>query len=188
MGRKRTGTGKHLLRCVALATCLLISACTLLERIQSEGRLSQDEPRQHLARAEQLLAGGEYEASQRENQTALSLSANKPPGDEALYNMGLIYVHPGNPGKDYPKAIDAFTRLSAEYPESPRAVHARILVQVIQESEKTRRALGAAVQANEKLKRASAEVVQENERLKRVIEQSTKVDIEIEEKKKERTR
>jgi len=39
-----------------------------------------------------------------------------------------------------------------------------------------------------KLKRASAEAREENTRLKQIIEQSKKVDIEIEEKKREEKR
>jgi len=44
------------------------------------------------------------------------------------------------------------------------------------------------IQENEKAKRACAEIVQENARLKQMIEQSKKVDIEIEEKKREKAR
>jgi hypothetical protein len=216
MGGERTGKRKRVLCYIAFVTCLLISGCALLERTETQGRLSQGEAQQHLVQAQNLLTRGEYEASLQENQAALSLSGNKPPGDEALFNMGLIYIHPGNPGKDYAKSVDAFMRLITEYPKGALTEQARVLVQVVQEidsvkrtslaatqeneklkrtslaatqeNEKLKRTSLAATQENEKLKRTLAEAVQENERLKRVIEQSTKVDIEIEEKKKEKAR
>jgi tetratricopeptide (TPR) repeat protein len=135
---------------------------------------SQDEARQHLVQAEKLLAQGDCEAALEENQKALSFSANAPPGDQALYNMGLIYAHPGNPKRDYVKSIALFKRLIKEYAQSPRAERAKIWVQLIQESENA--------------KRAAATLTQENDKLKRMIEESRKVDIQIEEKKKEQAR
>jgi hypothetical protein len=44
------------------------------------------------------------------------------------------------------------------------------------------------IQENERIKRISAEATHENEKLKSVIEQSKKVDLEVEEKKREKAR
>ncbi len=134
----------------------------------------QAEPRQHPVLLQRLVAQGDYEAALEENQKVLSLSPDGPPADQALYNIGLIYAHPGNPKRDYVKSIASFKRLIKEYPQSPRAERAKILVQLIQESENA--------------KRAAATLTQENDKLKRMIEESRKVDIQIEEKKKEQTR
>jgi tetratricopeptide (TPR) repeat protein len=134
----------------------------------------QAESRQHLVLPERLLTQGDYEAALEENQKALSLSPGGPPGDEALYNMGLIYAHPGNPKRDYAKSIALFKRLIKEYAQSAYAERAKIWVQLIQESENA--------------KRVAATLTQENDKLKRMIEESRKVDIQIEEKKKEQAR
>ena len=179
MGRKRTGTGKYFCCCIAILTCLSLSHCASLDgsldrSVILKKFLPQDEARQHLLQAEKLLAQGEYEAALEENQKVLSLVGNNPPGDEALYSSGLIYAHPGNPKKDYVKSIVVFKRLIKEYPQGPRAEQAKIWVQVLQESENS--------------KRVAATVTQENDKLKRMIEESKKVDIEIEEKKRERAR
>src|SRR3989337_2809851 len=48
---------------------------------------------EHLIVAQKFLAQGDYEGSLKENQKVLSLFENTPPGDEALFNMGLIYAH-----------------------------------------------------------------------------------------------
>ncbi|HUJ89891.1 MAG TPA: hypothetical protein VLX12_06845, partial [Syntrophorhabdales bacterium] len=102
MGRKRTGKGKYVHFCIAILTCLSLSQCAALDRSPLvQGLLPQDEAGQHLARAQKLLAQGDYEGAVEENQKVLPLAGNKPPGDEALYSLGLIYAYPGNPKRDY---------------------------------------------------------------------------------------
>jgi hypothetical protein len=61
-----------------------------------------------------------------------------------------------------------------EYPQSAWTEQAKIWVPVMQESEN--------------VKRIAANLTQENDRLKRMIEESKKVDIQIEEKKREQAR
>ena len=134
----------------------------------------QTESRQSPVLPQRLVAQGDYEAALEENQKVLSLSPDGPPADQALYNMGLIYAHPGNPKRDYVKSIAFFKRLIKEYPQSARAERAKIWVQLIQEGDNA--------------KRAAATLTQENDKLKRMIEESRKVDIQIEEKKKEQAR
>lgn len=104
----------------------------------------------------------------------MNLSAGGTPGDEALFNMGLIAVHPGNPKRDQAKSIGLFKRVLTEHPESPLVGQAKIWIEVITE--------------NEKARKVCAETVHENARLRQMIEESKKVDIEIEEKKRERAR
>ena len=283
MGGERTGTGKYLHFYIAILTCLLVSQCASLDRSPLLQRLfPQDERRQHLLQAQKLLAHGDYEEALEENRKVLSLSANGPPGDEALYNMGLIYADPGNKKKDYAKSIAFFDRLVVEYSQSPWIGQARVWAEVLRESEnlklaptvvteqlqdescqrllraqdflaqsdyeealeENRKVLSRAangshgdealfnmgriyaypgnqkkdyvksiavfkrlikeypqspwseqakiwvqvIQDNENAKRAVATVAQENDKLKRMIEESKKVDLEIEEKKREKAR
>ena len=77
---------------------------------------------------------------------------------EALFNMGLIYAHSGNPKKDFEKSIEFFKKLIKDYPESPLIEQSKIWV----------------------------EVLQKNEELNQVIQKLKQVDIEIEEKKREK--
>jgi hypothetical protein len=91
--------------------------------------------------------------------------------DEALFNTGLSYADPGNPVKDYDKSLTAFKRLVTEYPKSTWAYRGHIISEVLQESTK--------------LKKQGADLSKENTKLKEIIEQSKKVDIEIEKKKRE---
>ena len=72
------------------------------------------------------------------------------------------------------KSITLFKRLIKEYPRSARTEQAKVWVQSLQESENS--------------KRVAAAFTQENEKLKHMIEESKKVDMEIEEKKRDKTR
>lgn len=117
--------------------------------------------------SEKLLAEGNYEGALKENQRILSLSGSNPPGDEALFNMGVILAHPGNSKKDYAKSLALFKRLLKDHPGSPWADQGKIWVGLLQENEKLSRSI---------------------EELNRVIEKSKQVDIEIEEKKRERAK
>jgi outer membrane protein assembly factor BamD (BamD/ComL family) len=117
---------------------------------------------------------GQYDASINENIKVLSIAPNGPPGDEAIFTIGLIYAYPKYQKKDHGKAVTSLTKIIKEYPQSRWSGHAKILLDIIQE--------------NEKLKRVSAEANQENEKLKNMFEQSKKVDLEVEEKKREKAR
>ena len=111
------------------------------------------EAQESLQLAQSLMARGDYEGSLRENQKALKLAKNQTPGDEALFNMGLVYVNPKNPKKDNRRAIGFFNQVVKSYPESPWTEQAKIWVGVLDGMEKLKQ-----------------------------------VDIEIEEKKRDRTR
>ena len=67
-----------------------------------------EQAREPFLLSQKFLAGGNYEGALKENQRILSLFGQDPPGDEALFNMGLIYAHPGNPKKDYVKSLTFF--------------------------------------------------------------------------------
>lgn len=197
MGRKRVGTGKYFLCFVTVLTCFVLISCAsvkkpqdstvtemnemIVEPIQpSVGQYQQkeekfrDESKEHLQQAHRLLAMGQYDASLKENLKVLSIAPNSPPGDEAMFNIGLIYSNPKYQKKDYGKAVSSLNKVIKEYPHGNWSGHAKILLDIIQE--------------NERIKRISSEASQENEKLKSMIEQSKKVDLEIEEKKREKAR
>lgn len=85
-----------------------------------------------------LMSQGDFEGALQECQDALSRYPQVPPGDEALYSMGLIYAHSGNPKKDYRKALSSFSRVLKEFPGSPRAEEAKIWVGVLEAIEKAK--------------------------------------------------
>lgn len=194
MGRKRVGTGEHIFCFIAILTCFVLVGCASITKQQEPEQLDlviepiqpfigrsepkkeklRDESKEHLVQGHRLLAMGQYEASMKENLKVLSIAPNGPPGDEAIFTIGLIYAYPRYQKKDYGKAVNSFTKISKEYPQSLWSGHAKILLEIIQE--------------NERLKRISSEATLENEKLKSMIEQSKKVDLEVEEKKREKAR
>ena len=117
--------------------------------------------------SQKLLEEGNYEGVLIENQRILSLSGQNPPADEALFNMGLIHAHPGYPKRDTTKSLALFKRLIKDHPRSPWVEQAKTWVAVLQENEKLSHSI---------------------EELNRVIEKSKQVDIEIEEKKREKAK
>jgi hypothetical protein len=119
-----------------------------------------DEAAQAVLRGRRLLAQGEYDNSVKEFNKALSLAAARPPADDAVFHLGLVFVHPGNPKKDLRTALGHFARLVKEHPQSPWVDQAKAWVAIIQT----------------------------NEKLAETLEKSKKVDIEIEEKRRQKER
>jgi len=145
---------------------LSFCGCATLEntRTKIKGKV---EAYQSLHRGRGLLAQGDYEGALMENQRVLSLSGQDPPGDEALFNIGLIYAHPGNPKKDYGKSLTFFKKLTKDHPQSPWVEQGKIWTGMLQENEKLNQTI---------------------QKLNQVIEESKQVDIEIEEKKREKAK
>jgi tetratricopeptide (TPR) repeat protein len=114
---------------------------------------------QHLLRSQKFLAQGNYEGAITENKKILSLSDSRSPKDEALFNLGLIYAHFGNPQQDLEKSIEFFKTLIKNYPKSPLSEQAKIWV----------------------------EILQENAGLNHLLQKLKQVDIEIEDMKRKKT-
>jgi tetratricopeptide (TPR) repeat protein len=168
MGRKRTRARKFIYFCLAGLIFFSWSACTTSKRQASsreEEHAAAAQPQaqerspawDHLQRARELLGQADYEGSLKENQKALDAAKEDPPGDEALFNMGMIYAHFGNPKKDYEKSLLFFQRLMKKYPQSPWVEEAKVLTAVLRE----------------------------NRKLQEDIEKAKQVDIDVERKKKE---
>jgi tetratricopeptide (TPR) repeat protein len=117
------------------------------------------EAREHILRSQKFLAQGNYEGAISENKKILSLPDSRSPKDDALFNLGLIYAHFGNPQQDLEKSIEFFKTLIKNYPKSPLAEQAKIWV----------------------------EILQENEGLNHLLQRLKQVDIEIEEMKRKKT-
>lgn len=199
MGRKQIGAWKLFYLCIASLIFLSLWGCVLLkekETVQFEKKTveskveSKEEETQKkepaefkkegiqidenlkaisksLLWAKILLERKDYDSALKESQKVLDLSGKNPPGDEALFNMGLIYAHFGNPKKDYGKSLAFFKRMTIDYPQSALAEQARIWIGMLQENEKLNQTI---------------------QKLNLVIEESKRVDIEIEEKKREKAK
>jgi tetratricopeptide (TPR) repeat protein len=136
-----------------------LAGCAILKEMEAKR-----EAREYLTMAQKLLDQGDYEGSLKEEEKVLTLYGKVPPGDEALFNMGLIYAHSGYPKRDYKKSLDLFRRLVKVFPQSPLVGQAKIWIGLLQENERLNR---------------------EIEELNKTIKKSKQVDIELDEKKRE---
>ncbi len=150
---------KHICLCVAILIFLSPLGCNF-EIVRREN----EDIVQHLESGRRLLAHGNYEGASKQFQTVIALSPQAPPADEALFCMGLIYAYPGNPGKNYAKSASYFQKLIKDFPQSPSREPAKILIGMLQDNERLNQTV---------------------EKLSKIIEESKKVDIQLEEKRKE---
>ena len=70
-----------------------------------------------LKKADALMANDNFPRSLRYCKDVLN-GFPRSLGDRALLQMGLIYAHPENPGRDYEKAMTSFQTVLDKYPES----------------------------------------------------------------------
>ncbi|MGQ9695317.1 MAG: tetratricopeptide repeat protein [Thermodesulfobacteriota bacterium] len=144
MGRERGRTRQLIFLCLAGVNLFFFLSCASISKLISPppetpaGKIPVKEPLspadKSIEQANKLLRHGQFEASMKENERALSLAGRKPPGDKALFNMGLIYAHDRNPQKDYEKSIYYLNMMIKDYPWSPLAEEARIYVHLLQEN------------------------------------------------------
>ncbi len=126
--------------------------------------------RQRLAKARVLMLNGYHNSSLKRNKEVLKLYP-RTLGDQALFQMGLNYAHPGNPNRNYKKSKKCFQRILKEYPESDIRDKAGIWVLFLQEM----------VGKNRKINNLQNEL----EDLQYQIKKLKEVDLGIEEKKRE---
>lgn len=183
MGRNKPPSGVHFFICLAILTAFLFSGCAqVLEGAKQSN--NQTLANDRLDRAKKLFQDGNYEASLKENESALILAEGKPPGDTALFNMGLIAANSKNPAKNYPQALMYFDRLMREYPESRLIEPAKVWVDVLREHQKVAAERKGLIQEKQALTQDKIALAREREKLNLAIEQSRKVDIEIEQKRR----
>jgi outer membrane protein assembly factor BamD (BamD/ComL family) len=138
----------------------------------------------HLSDAKKLMNEGDYEEALQESKEVLRIYPHSM-GDRALYIIGLLYIHPENPDRDYEASMENFERLIEEFPESPLRNDTEIWIVVIREIGTLQRDL---VQANEMIEQKNKKIsmleshIQE---LKDQIEELKNVDLGIEERKRQ---
>jgi tetratricopeptide (TPR) repeat protein len=173
MGGKRAGKGKQIHLCIAILILLSLAACTLNRT--ADTRIvginirdpKGDEAREHLILGRHYLAQGNYGNALKEQEKVISIAGDNSPADEAFFLLAVIFAHPTNPAKDYGKSIFYCRKLIKDYPKSSLVEQAKTMIGILQENDKLNRTV---------------------ERLNTIIEETTKVDIGIEQKKREKAK
>lgn len=201
MGRERARPRQYFYFCFALL--ISVAGCVL----QDASR--QRELSDGVTKGNQLLAQNDFDGSLKAFYEVWAAAQNKPPAVIAMYSMGLIYAHPQNPKRDLQKAVYCFDQTIQNSPTSPLAEQARVWIAVLHDSEnaheeleKSRQELDRSKQEAERsrlaiekskqdIERTRVELEksrQEIERTKQMIEKSKQIDIEIDQKRRERRR
>lgn len=185
MGTKRTRKRKHLFLYIAclITAFFVISGCLHFpKKWQGE---------QHLAKARSLIARGEHEAALQESKTVLS-KFPKSLAAQALFQVGLIYVHPKNPNPNYQKSLESFQRIVTAFHGSDLRNDAQIWVLLIRQIVDEEKEIGDLKDKNvslEKTVRAEKNKIKNLQKkiknLQDQIEELKRVDMGIEEKKRE---
>ena len=202
MGRERTRKGQHFYFCLALLVWL--TGCSLWQE-----SIRRRDMRDALEAGNRLLSEGDFERSLRVFESVAALAGDQPPADAAVYKTGLAYAHPKNPTRDLHKAMTAFSQVASFYPTSVWGEQAKVWLEVLKETEDSKKLIVQAREAMEKsqfeleknrqaLEKSRQEIEksrleldrtrQEIEKTKQVIEKSKQVDIEIDQKRRDRGR
>ncbi len=202
MGGKPVRPRQYFYFCFALLISL--AGCSLLENASRERAMDNA-----LAEGNASLAQGDFGESLKAFRDVWDAAGNQPPADRALYGMALVYAHPQNPNRDLQKAEELFKQTLDDYPSSALAEQARIWIAVLdetekakqeveatrreierfeQEAEKNRLALEKSRQEIEKSRLELEKTRQEIEKTKQMIEKSKQIDIEIDQKRRDRGR
>ena len=120
MGRNYVRTGKYLFFCVACLIFFSFHGCATLKNLENRHKAGRS-----FIHTKKLLTEGNFNDALKENNDVLSMFNKSSPGDKALFNMGLIYAHHGNPEKDYGISRNYFAELITEFPDSPLVDQAR---------------------------------------------------------------
>lgn len=205
MGTQRARKREHFFLCLACSITILIgvNGCIpFVKNLEGDRRLTA---------AKSLMGEGEYEASLRENREILRQYAQTH-GDRALFQLGLIYLHPQNPNVDYQEALTYFQGLIEEFPGSDLRSEAEIWISVLQKFSDNEKVIHALIKEKDfkekeltqrenkinklrgeldRLQGQKNEVQRERERMAHRIEDLEKqikrlkeIDLRIEEKKR----
>ena len=222
MGGKRSGKGKHIHLCIAVLILLSPLACTFDQMMSTRMvDASGEEAQAHLVLGRKFFAEGNFGSSLEENEKVLLLAGRNTPIDEALFSIALIHAHFDNLARDYGKSLATLRKLIKDYPKSPLAQQAKVIMSLIQNNERLNRRVerlnniidalqkadtGIEAKRTEQAKRAEQEktaektktitvLTQENEklshtieRLNTIIDELKRVDIDVDQKKREKVK
>ena len=131
MGGKQIGPRKYILYSIACLISLSLFRCAAIDELRT-----REEAKGVLRQGHKLLARGNYEGALNNYQRVLALSGQKPPEDEALFYIGLIYSSSRYPKRDYRKSMNYFIKILNDYPKSVFVEQAKIWVGVLYENER----------------------------------------------------
>lgn len=128
MGGKHIRGRQYIYLCFTILIHLILFGCATIESTRNRHTIYK-----RLQHSQKLLAKGDFKGALLENQKVLSLFDKALYKDNALFNIGLIYAHYGNPEKDYKESRKYFEKIIQLYPQSPLLEQAKIWIRVLKE-------------------------------------------------------
>lgn len=192
MGRKRTQKRHHLFLYIACFMIVLSGIFGCLsspkkniyfpEKLQAE---------QQLMRSKVLMEKGDFPGALKKAEDVYK-EFPKTYGSQALFQIGLIYAHPENPGLDYKKSSEYLDELSkrSDFDKSSIKDETLILSHFLEKSikketngkeEKIKILNGKVAKLKREVSNLESQIVD----LKNQIKQLKEIDLKIEEKKRE---
>jgi len=107
--------------------------CILLTALFTTGcsHSSESSPAESIClEANEFFAQGNYEASLGEYEKVIEEEPET--ADRVLFEMGIIYAHPGNERKSYQKALECFRKIISDFPDSDYRRDSQMLMLQIQ--------------------------------------------------------
>jgi hypothetical protein len=179
--RSKMEVFKRLIRAAALTASVSTLGCSTIGEQNPTGQPSESQS-DNLDRSKGPSSEGKYEAAIQENQTALAPGQGST--DATLFHMGLISATSQKSKKDYPKALQSFKALVAQYPRSPFAEQGKLWIQVLEEHQKITDERQKLMEEKRSLTRERELIVQERERLKYTAEKLRQLDLDIEKRRR----
>ncbi len=172
MGRKCIGTGKYLHICFAVVICITLGGCVTSDEIAGK---TTDGPTWRFLKANRADSEPDYSS-------VADSGASKA---DSMFNTALAYLDVKNPSRDTIRGIAALKNAETTYPKTIWSYRSRVVSDLLQENLRLKKQTIDVQQENTKAKKQLVELQQENTKLKEIIEQSKKIDIEMEQKKRE---
>ena len=112
-------------------------AAALKEKLLHKKIIVEKEKKsQPIIKPRKVIENQNFAKAEKKNLQILEEAGKKKPADKALYDLGLIYAHVDNPGKDYKKSKIYFHVLTTQFPDSEFAEEARIWLGLFETLEK----------------------------------------------------
>ena len=184
MGTKQTRRRKYLflhLACLGLLPFVIFGCLHFSKNLQGQ---------QLLEEGMDQMVSHRYEASMAKNLTVLNDFPDSL-ADQALFQIGLLYAHPGNPNQNYEKSLGSFNKISSEFSESRLRHQAQLWVVFIRDVIDKERKIGILNKKNVSLERTVEQQNIEITILQKKIETGKNVDLivslekKVDEQKKE---
>ena len=178
MGAKQTRTGQQLLLFV---TCFLIWALTAMGCLHWP---PQPHGENQLLEARNRFATGDYRNALEINQRVLAQDPTTL-ADQSLFQIGMIYAHPDNPDRDIQKALQSFQSIIDQYPVSHLQPEAHLWLAVLGQLRAQEGQIRFLTQRSAPLEKRLKIQKKEISQLKDQLEKLKRIDIHMEEKKRE---